>query len=231
MIYVYALTPAPARLPEEAGLGGTVLQTVTEGGVAGVYSAAVLAPAASQEQLLGHEAVLESLMEVHDAVLPVRFGTRLEDEIALRQLLARHTARLTAAFEQVRGRVEIGVRALWDEQGPGPVEPAPLTGSGRSYLLARLAQERDARARREHADARAAALHEPLSRRAVADRLRVLPRPGTLMAGAYLLARDETSAFLQEVEGLARAHPALTVVPTGPWPPHSFAPDLEEHGD
>ena len=46
------------------------------------------------------------------AVLPMRFGSRLQDDDALRELLAARQQEFLATLQRVRGRVEVSVRAM-----------------------------------------------------------------------------------------------------------------------
>ncbi|MBI5956606.1 MAG: GvpL/GvpF family gas vesicle protein [Chloroflexi bacterium] len=179
-----------------------------------------------------HETVVEALM-VDRAVLPVRFGTVLANEAAVQAVLTAHHADFVANLKRVRGRVELGLRVLWEieEQGSGGAgeqggTPAPShlrrEGSGRSYLLARLAEERQVWARRRRAEALAAEIHAPLARLAAEDTRQVLITPRLLLTAAYLVDRDQVATFRQEVEALSAAYPALRFLCTGPWPPYSF---------
>jgi hypothetical protein len=95
-------------------------------------------------------------------------------------------------------------------------------GSGRSYLLARLEEERQRRAWRQRAEALAEELHTPLAHLAVESTRQVLLTPRLLLTAAYLVERDQVAAFQQEVGALSAAYPALRFLCTGPWPAYNF---------
>jgi hypothetical protein len=168
----------------------------------------VCAPAAEgevdAEALWKREAVVERLMEDRD-LLPVRYGTVVQDERAAVAAVAPQSEALARALDRVRGAVELAVRAVAADAQPA--EPA-AGASGRDYLRERVAHERLARA-----------LHEPLA--AAARDSVVQDGPGVLRA-AYLVARGDVDGFVTLFRALQREHQALAIVCTGPWPPYSF---------
>jgi hypothetical protein len=167
-------------------------------------------------------------------VLPVRFGTVLTNEGAVQAVLEAHHADFVACLKRVRGRVELGLRVLWnDDRRPQTADrredsggrPERSEGSavgGRSYLLARLEEERQVQAHRQQAEALAVELHTPLAQLAAENTRQVLVTPRLLLTAAYLVERDRVEAFRQEVEALRAAYPALRFLCTGPWPPYNF---------
>jgi glycosyltransferase involved in cell wall biosynthesis len=222
VLYVYALTDAPERpLPDCRGHRGARLRVHAHDGVAAVCSRhAHIEPQPDETALWRHERVTEALM-ADRAVLPVRFGTTVADEDALTAMLADRHAEFRAGLERVRGRVEIGVRALWAPPGAEP-EPAAAAaepvamGPGRAYLRARLDE-------RGRAETLADALHGALAPRAAAARRRVLVTPRMLLSAAYLIERGGVEEFLAAVDAVAADHPEVELLCTGPWPAHSFA--------
>ena len=141
MIEVYAITDHPAPpLP-----GPAQLVVVPTGDLA-----AVCAPAgdgeATPEALWRHEELVEALMEDRD-LLPVRYGTRFEDEQAAAGAVRSRHADLSAALDRVRGAVELSLRVL-DTRDPAAGDAvdaihAPLAE------LARATAQRPVRAARE----------------------------------------------------------------------------------
>jgi hypothetical protein len=177
--------------------------------------AAVCAPAGSgelsPEALWRHEEVVEALMEDRD-LLPVRYGTRLEDESAAARAVAERRQDLAAALDRVRGAVELAVRVVADEPRP---DDGPDAGTGAQYLRskARSAAERETAMR---------TLHDPLAILARASR-RTSPRsPDELLRAAYLVDRPAIDRFTRLVARLQEANPGLRLLCTGPWPPYSF---------
>jgi hypothetical protein len=196
VIELYAITddPAPPDPP---------LRAVRSDGLT-----ALCAPAEGREVtpevLWQHEAVVESLMEERD-LLPMRFGTLVEDDDAAVRALEERREELRAGLDRVRGAVELAVRA---EAMPGG-DTTPAGPSGAEYLRARTKRTEAARL-----------LHEPLAFLARESKVQQGPE---LLRAAYLVDRDAVEAFVGLVKRLQDTHEGLRVLCTGPWPPYSFA--------
>jgi gas vesicle protein GvpL/GvpF len=206
VIELYAITADPAPPLPEAGS----LRSVTFDGLAAVY-----APAGdgevTAEALWRHEEIVETLMADRD-LLPVRYGTRLEDPAAAEAVLRERRDELGAALERVRGAVEVSVRAVTPCAPEGPLPDASMSGA--EYLRAKVGAE-------SAHDEAVRDLHEPLAglaRHAVTRP----PRPSEALRAAYLVDREAVERFTMAVAGLERAHPEHRVLCTGPWPPYSF---------
>jgi hypothetical protein len=228
VLYVYALAEtSEAALPARRGHRGAPLRHLSRDGVTAVFSRHRQIELPPEERhLWRHERVTEALM-ADRGVLPVRFGTTVADEAALATMLSERAGEFRELLALVRGRVEIGVRALWT---PGDEDPdatagdaAEPGGPGRAYLLGAL--------RTRHAGARLAdTLHAALAEQAVSARRRVLATPRLLLSGSYLVERDGVDRFLAAADELDRAHGDVELVCTGPWPPHSFTAGTAEGG-
>jgi hypothetical protein len=194
MIYVYGICDARASDPPRAlrGLGGAAVRTLEHDGLAALYTRhRQLRVRPEPELVLIHERVVENGMAAGD-ILPLRFGTQLEDEDALATVLRERREKLLGALDRVRGRVEVGLRVIpmSSERRIG----AASERSGREYLLASLAE--------------ASVLRRP--------------RPPALLAGSYLVAADDAAEFRAHARALAAEHDEVRVLVTGPWPPYSF---------
>jgi hypothetical protein len=203
VIYVYGIGE---REPADA----SVESIRHDGLVAYVRRDVEAAPEPTPDELWRHEKTLAQLME-DGAVLPMRFGTVLEDDDALRAVLEARRNTLRRSLALVRGRVEMGVRAQWPE--PGSRGDA---SSGREFMVAKLERQRRARRLAGIADASLGTLSE----RRVCS---LLPRAGTAFAASYLVDRTRIGEFRARASAVrARVHEA-DVVCTGPWAPYSFS--------
>jgi hypothetical protein len=201
VIWVYAICDYP-DVPPPAPLEG-----VREGALLAVVSRherRVVEPA--PDLLWAHERVVERLM-ADRTVLPMRFGSTVEDEDELRTLLADRQESFLRLLGRLEGLVEVGVRAIAD--GSGAHEPPPTTG--RDYLLSRL---RD--------DQRMQSLDEPLAALATDARRQAAHNADDVLRAAYLVDRRDVPRFRTCVEELQREHPDVAILCTGPWPPYSF---------
>lgn len=208
MIELYAITDHPGPpLPDIAPLRTVSINRL----------AAVCAPASagelSPEALWRHEDVVEALMADRD-LLPVRYGTCLDDEAAAAHALEERYQELGGALERVRGAVELSLRVLaaQDDAEPGQARPDAAAASGAEYIRSK------ARAGRTVQN-----VHEPLSRIARASTQRPGRVTGELLRAAYLVDRGRVDGFVERVAGLQSTSPGLRLLCTGPWPPYSFA--------
>jgi Gas vesicle synthesis protein GvpL/GvpF len=210
MLWVYAIADHPELPPpRRRGLAQAPLQAVVAPDLAAVVTQHEHAPSEpAPDALWTHERVVERLM-VDRAVLPMRFGTMMAGGDALRAVLEQRHDELLAALAHVRGRVELGVRAVATGNGGAVVEGPPATG--RDYLQVKLGRSRTADA-----------VHEPLARIAVEARRH--PNRGTneVLRAAYLVERGDMARFRSVVDRLAAARTDVALLCTGPWPPYAF---------
>jgi hypothetical protein len=223
VIWIYGICERPELPPpRRRGLAQAPLDGVRHGALLAVISRHVHPPGEpALDALWVHERVVERIM-ADRAVLPMRFGTRLPDDDALEAVLAARQQEFLAALDRVRGRVEVGVRAMQPQalgsEPPVAIPAVPVAMSGREYLEAKLRNGR----RTEH---EATALHEPLAKIAVAVSRRATQTPDELLRASYLVETANVARFRGTVERLQRAHEDIAILCTGPWPPYSFVGD------
>lgn len=212
-LLVYAIVEATSSDPRGVGLHGQSLYAVAEGPLAAVVSSHFgdrVEP--TPDALSAYEQTVRRLME-RGAVLPAQFGSVVEDETAVLELLRRRRRDLVARLQRVRGAVEIGLRASWRD-GPR-VPPEARSQSGTSYLRDRLELRQSAR--------RVATELEPLGALARSSRRAIAPRPDLPVLDSYLVDSGRVSEFVALVEQLDDRLDEVELVCTGPWPPYSFA--------
>jgi len=212
------------------------VRTVEYGDLAAVVSdAPVMAYDITRDNLTAHQRVVEESMRQTD-VLPVAFGTVARDDRDVREkLLHREHDELKEYLAYVKGRVELGLKVLWD----------------RDRLFAEIAAERDdIRSLRDHlvnrppdsayferiqlgeltnaaiAEKRerdAEAVLEQLSPLAVNLQLNRLLTDMMILNASFLVDKDRMSAFDREVQWLGELHAdRLKLQYVGPLPPYSF---------
>jgi hypothetical protein len=160
--------------------------------------------------LLEHHRVVEGLGEC----LPVRFGTVVEGEAALVEMLRGREEELLARLERVAGKRELAVTGLWLSEEPAA---AAAGGPGRRYMEARRARARRAERARGLAEevARLAGVAEEDARHVVA------PSGGVAFSSALLVEAGAAQSIKAKIEALEMAELRLLV--HGPWPPYTFA--------
>jgi hypothetical protein len=191
---------------------------------------------AAAREIRAHWSVLEEASS-SATVLPVRFGTVMESDAAVRdRLLQPNGERLTTALEQLTGRVQLSVKGNYDEQAllRDVLRQAPAIDEARRRLRAlpsdagyyqRIelgeAVAAQVERRREADTAFALARLEPLS---VACRAEPVSAPEAAFNLACLVEREQVDAFSAAVGELGRAYgEALGLRYVGPLPPYGFA--------
>ncbi|NJM08507.1 GvpL/GvpF family gas vesicle protein [Candidatus Gracilibacteria bacterium] len=226
-VYLYAIQLVKHGLPADlAGIDGAALRLVQCDELAAVVSEIQQAPDVRElPAILAHELAVETLMASR-CVLPVRFGTVLSDERAVRSLLAHHELAFRTDLTRLDGCVELGLRALWRSDGaaPAPAEPdvpSPLS-AGRRYLEGRrqvLRQEQHLLARATAISEQLHAALDPLVRAAVVRRCRDAQ---TAVTASYLVERGDIGSFRSALGDLSAVFSEVQLLCTGPWPPYSF---------
>jgi hypothetical protein len=224
MLYLYAITDRPDVVPLcGVGLGDQPIFCCQEGAISAVVSQiepqALVAGAA---QIWRHEAVVEILAAAGGA-LPVRFGSLLADEGAVRALLCEQRDAFVAGLGRVRGRVELSLRAIWAYPPPAPPPPtADPPRTGRAYIEQRLAEERATAQRRMCAEQIADEIYARLDHYAAASVRKLLPSERMLLSAAYLVARADVPHFQADIAAISAERPDIRLLCTGPWPAYHF---------
>lgn len=220
MVHLYGIVEPHVSCSGE-GLHGAPLLRVACGNVAAIVSEhpEPLDADPDEDALWVHEGVLEGLLEA-GPVLPVRFGVRFDELQAVRATVQPRSSELATSLGYVRGRVEVGVRLLArdDVRVSDVEETIGVAGPGARYLSERLVERREASRRLEAVRMRLAPL-------AIAERSRLLPRPGSLAAVAFLVERSRLEHFRGEAQALEHELRDVALVCTGPWPPYNFVGD------
>jgi len=237
--YLYAIVQTPqkaAALLTEVGpgLGEQPLRLVVHNALAAVISDY---PTTAQKQLrtptedeLGwHERVIEGFMH-QLPTLPIRYGATLPNEAKVKQLLATREIDFGADLTYVTGRVEMGLRVLWDP--PVIEEDVVATGapptSGRRYLQQQLQKYKQEQALRIHGEALAQVLNRALQPLVFEHQARILLTERLLLSGVYLVDRRFVEAFQAQVAMLEQAYPELAFLVTGPWPAYHFVQNSQQ---
>jgi hypothetical protein len=221
-LYLYAVLRQEPRGALGHGLGDEPLRLVRCGSLVAVAGSVDKAPPIDAASLRGHDRTLRRLADLVDAVLPVRFCTVVEDEVALADLLAPRGAELGEALELVAGREQMtlrlyGERPLTDTEPPRPA--AADGGPGTRYLTERLRQER-----RLDATPEVAALRRALGALVVDERVERHDTPPLLASLYHLVERGTSPRYLAALAAVKGELGDLAARPSGPWPPYAFAP-------
>lgn len=240
-LYLYAVVdnmPAGDTLP--AGIGGApvrLLRHRTLVAVIGPIDVLQLkdTPTAAQT----HEHVIEWFMG-NGGTLPVRFGTVFSNEAALREALEEQYSTLCADLDRLAGRVEVGLRIVWDiaavrdraEQAAPPVagDRDDSSKPGLRYMQQRLREAAVERSVRAEAESLAQQCRTRLAAHAEAIQTRILVTDGIPVSASLLMRRGDVDAVVGEVAQFQRDIEPLSVICTGPWPPYHFVSNNKGDG-
>jgi hypothetical protein len=114
--YIYAVvTQSAAQVFDIKGLDDRPIYAVAHRGMAAVVSDLEGDRVRPQRRnLAAHSAVLSGLMALEEAVLPMRFGTVAANGNEIKSLLASNLATFASQLKRIAGKLEMGVRAVWD---------------------------------------------------------------------------------------------------------------------
>jgi gas vesicle protein GvpL/GvpF len=236
-VYVYGVVAAAdAGSISTAGVEGSEVRPVKHGALAALVSDVRGGALAAAREVRAHWRVLDRAC-AQATVIPVRFGTVMEGDDAVRDLLlAANAERLGALLGELEGRVQVTVKGAYAEDAllSGVVAGSPavaalrerlrgLPGDAGYYERIRLGEMVAAEVDRcrEHDAAHALAELEPL---AVAARAETAGGPDAAFHLAFLVERDLLDAFSAAVGSLAEElRDRIAVRYVGPLAPYSFA--------
>jgi hypothetical protein len=235
--YVYGVVDAAAEPPEGTGIAGAPLRLIASGSAAALVSELSAGEELQfgREEAMTHARVLEQALG-RGTVLPMRFGVVVEgpDEVR-RRVLDGHADELTAQLEELQGKVELSVRAVYEEEAlmREIVESHPEIARRREQLrgqpedatyyerigLGELVAEAMERTREQDANT----LLEILSPLALAVEIGESSHERVALSASFLVEREQSARFDDALEEVARTQAGrLRFKLTGPLPPHSF---------
>ena len=203
-------------------------QAISEAGVRLVASenlAAAVSPcepktaAPETSRLLAYESVISAL-HASGSVIPLRYGCLVENECDIERLLDERRAGYEALLERLEGRVEMGLRVLW-EQEESRATPTPAT-PGAAYLASIRRRRSNAaelnEAEREWAGRLCATLAGLYSEK----RSEMRPAaPGRVVSLYFLVPRAAVERFRGRLRRIVSKEGRRFLV-SGPWPPYNF---------
>src|SRR5919199_4127901 len=189
----------------------------------------------TRENLLAHQRVITQAMTRSD-VLPVAFGTVAQSDQQVQERLLHGAAdELHRALAAVRGRIELELKVLWNEErvfadivaenadiralrDSLAGQPPEVTRDERIQLGQRVAA-----ALQRKSEAEAAALLDALKPLVVETRVNNNLGDMMLLNAAFLVDKGQEQAFDATVQALSEAPPGRQIFQyVGPLPPYNF---------
>ena len=240
--YVYGVTAARDALPAVRGIGDAELELVVDDELAAVTSPVPDGELAMDTAAIrAHAAVLEAI-NVESTVLPMRFGVVMADSDAVRaDLLDAHRSELLAQLREFDGKVELKLRASYEEEPlmreivAGDQDIARLRAELRDapedatyYGRIRLGElVADAVERTRVRDGER--IVDWLAPHAVAVDVAEPTHERIALNASFLVARTGVERFDEVVDEIGRDQAGrLRLRYSGPFPPHSFVRMTQE---
>lgn len=216
--YVFALVDRPPTGRKGKGLSGALGLRSIPGGLAVVERRADVPPPEFGSLRRHHDVVADLATRV-PAILPVRFGTLLDDD-AIDEALAERGEEIEEALDAVRDRVQFTwrrkTRASKRRAPARASDDLPRAASGTEYL------RRAAKAAKPSPPAAWRSLRRTLAPLIAAERYQ--PATATTPESLYqLVGRDRIDRYWKAAAALRDADAALTL--SGPWAPFAFTPE------
>ncbi|MBI4671545.1 MAG: GvpL/GvpF family gas vesicle protein [Chloroflexi bacterium] len=176
---------------------------------------------------LRHARIIQALMR-EDTLLPVRFGTILPNEQAVRALLAERYLSFKRNLARVMNRVELGLCVLchrereWSDGQPETSGATAGPPPGTRYLRERAFEYAAVERLKRQVTAQAEAIQRRLLPLAVEGQYNVLTDPDLMVNAQYLVERSLVELFRSEVRQLQADQPEQHFFCSGPWAPYNF---------
>lgn len=186
----------------------------------------------TRENVLAHERVNETVMR-EQTVIPMSFGTVFKTSDDIIELLRSAYDAFRDVLVKMQNKVEFGLKVLWDpdaiigelekeDENVRRLREELSSQQGSTYfarmqygrLVDSLLQERSERYVSEIFAALREASVASRANKPIGDRM--------IMNAAFLVSRDEESAFDAQVKKIGGQLDHLTFKYTGPWPPYNF---------
>ena len=233
--YLYAIAHTRSLADfAELGIDGAPVRLVREGELAALVSPIMRSRIRPERRNLGiHNSILKRAMQ-DASILPVAFGVIASDETALRTALRKNRTALLAQLSQVEGKLEMGLRVVWDvpnlfeyfvnmrpelraardaSSGPQNARRDEMIELGRLFAEL-LNEERDRHYER---------VAEVLTRHGVELKRNPTRNERDVLTLACLIPRTAQAEFEQAVtEAAAGFDSSFTFDFNGPWAPHNF---------
>ena len=210
---VYALTSEPARGLPLRGVSREALRAIRVGPISAIVGEVRTAAPPTEPNLRRYATLIARIAATRTSVLPVRFGTTMQDEAELADVLRSRQQVIRRQLSHVRGRVQMIVRVV--------TRAAAAPGRGRATDRATGAGYLQARALDQRADRipEFAPLHAAVARWVKDERVE---RVGKVATVYHLVPAAAGRRYADAIERAALAAGVRGFV-SGPWPPYAFA--------
>ena len=234
--YVYCIIQSESPLtfgPLGIGHDPAEVHTVHFKDLAAVVSATpMVVHDPTRENVLAHQRVNETVMLQH-TVLPMSFGTVFKTTNDIVELLRSAYDAFTDVLQKMRDKVEFGLKVLWDrdqiireieeqDEDIRRLKDEISTQKGSTYFARMQYGRMIEAALQARSEQYVDDIFRTLRDVAVASRSNKPIGDRMIMNAAFLVSRDQETAFDAKVKEIGAKLDHLTFKYTGPWPPYNF---------
>ena len=228
IIYLYCVTEKIDGI-RALGIHDTEVKIYTHDNICLVYSVLDRKAKLNEENIFSHEKVLEKLLENNITILPFKFGIYVTEKM-LKDILEKNYSTFETNIGYLKGRVEVGIRAIWDydevkRQIEDKLQSKKLKISNRtikSYIEEKLKEHRIESSINEFADSEADKIHKNFTDFTIDGKYTTLKTENMFFNGSYLVEREKADEFYQHFKKIESIFPGYKFLYTGTWPPYNF---------
>ncbi len=187
-----------------------------------------------KDSVLEFAAVIEKLSEQAN-LLPVRFGTILQSDEAIMELLLNFHEALESNLRRVANKTEFGLKVLWDyeilknkiKEKSGTVEVKAgdyfkQNTQYTNYLLIKIKKHKLDDAVLHYVENFIEEINHCLMPLNPVSRFKKMVSNSIMLDAVFLIEKSKHNDFKNIIENFGRQHADLQFLLTGPWPPYSF---------
>ena len=218
-----------------SGISGEKLYAVTESNISAIASSFSSGGQAwAKEKVLEFASVTEKLSE-HVNLLPVRFGTILKSDDAIRQLLIAHLNAFETNLRKTANKTEFGLKVLWDfEKTKNEIKkqsrPDEISAGDyfkqrsihTNYLFEKMKQHKLDDAVLQYVEKFIGVIKEAMQALNPDIRFKKMVSDSIMLDAVFLVNKKQHHEFRDVIISLGEQYPGLQFLLTGPWPPYSF---------
>lgn len=222
-IYVYALVEMQPRVAPRLGRGARrePIELSAIGRIGVLFGRVESTPPRSLAAVRAHDSVVRRAARTWAAVLPVRFGTLVVDEGALRALVRDRKKTLAEALVRVRDCAQMTVRVFGKSAARQADTDLADSAGGPGTIYLRKAAAEYARLQRLPE-------FDPVRRALDAyvrdERIEPHAAPPLIATVFHLIHRGDARRYTRRAVASARDS-SLRIRVSGPFPPYAFAPE------
>jgi hypothetical protein len=189
---------------------------------------------ANRSNAIEYAGVIETLAQQF-TLLPVRFGSVMESNDAIKKMLERNYNEIQHNLMYIENKVEFGLKVFCDSEKIkaelkakkeyGPIIEVTL-GNGnsiyRDYLNKKIEEHRVEELLLSHIDKIIKGIIANLVQLNPIHKFKKMTTTTNIIDAVFLLEKDKKDNLVNAIKGFQNQYTDLHFVLTGPWPPYSF---------